>query len=299
MSRGWEELSEAPHCGGCQEPTGSPDKDTTAAVQAADPGWALTMWLLGCWALSFFLSVAMSLYSPGSDWFLSISALWCHGAWALEVNFNIFFCFKKRSCCLTPTSSFENTVAVCLRRMQLTEVCLPRASLARCIHSLPLEARLLTQFTLTPIFWCYYFPFLTFSPPSGLNTVFPAPNFAAFLDCSCSPVLLPLAVNSHFHPLAQLLWSLVQGTCLNLPYGIQPPLSSWEICHLTVIRKRASATAFTTLMAAVCLWQKKKKKKKTNWARLLQATKMGFFGFCTFVLPSGITVLYGFPCCFL
>lgn len=27
MSRGWEELSEAPHSGSYQEPTGSPDKD--------------------------------------------------------------------------------------------------------------------------------------------------------------------------------------------------------------------------------------------------------------------------------
>lgn len=199
------------------------------AVQAADPVWALIMWLLGCRALSFFLSVAMSLYSPGSDWFLSISLLWCHGTWALEVNFNIFFCLKKSSCCLIPTSSFENTVAFCLHRMLLMEVCLPSASLARFIHSLPLEACLLTQFTLTPIFWCYYFPFLTFFPPSGLSTVFPATNFAFFLFSfsSFSPVSLPPAVNSHSgqphprdHPLAQLLWSLVQGTCLNLPYGI-------------------------------------------------------------------------------
>lgn len=66
-SRGWEELSETPHSGVYQEPTGSPDEDRMVAVQAADPVWALIMWLLGCRALSFFLSVAMSLYSPGSD----------------------------------------------------------------------------------------------------------------------------------------------------------------------------------------------------------------------------------------
>lgn len=67
MSRGWEELSETPHSGVYQDPTGSPDEDRMVAVQAADPVWALIMWLLGCRALSFFLSVAMSLYSPGSD----------------------------------------------------------------------------------------------------------------------------------------------------------------------------------------------------------------------------------------
>lgn len=150
--------------------------------------------------------------------------------------------------------------------MQLMEVCLPSSSLARFIHGLPLEARLLTQFTLTRIFWCYYFPFLTSFPPSGLGTVFLATNFGSFLDSSFSPVSLPPAVNSHSgqphprdHPLAQLLWPLVQGTCLNLPYGIQLPLSYWEICHLTVVGERDSATAFTTLVAAVCLWQKRDK----------------------------------------
>lgn len=107
-----------------QEPTGSPDEDRMVAVQAADPVWALIVWLLGCRALSFLLSVAMSLYSPGSDWFLSISSLWCHGTWALEVNFNnIFFCLKKSSCGLIPTSSFENTVALCTECSSWRSVC--------------------------------------------------------------------------------------------------------------------------------------------------------------------------------
>lgn len=113
MSRGWEELSETPHSGVIRSPQALQMKTGWLLFKLRTQCGRWSRWLLGCRALPFLLSVAMSLYSPGSDWFLSISSLWCHGTWALEGNFNIFFAPQKSSCGFIPTSSFENTVALC------------------------------------------------------------------------------------------------------------------------------------------------------------------------------------------
>lgn len=178
--------------------------------------------------------------------------------------------------------------------MQLMEVCLPSSSLARYIHSLPLEARLLTQFTLTPIFWCYYFPFLTSFPPSGLGTVFLATNFGSCLDSSFSPVSLPPAVNSHLGQLhSRDRWHSSCGLLSREPAWTFHMESS---CHFLTEKSVISQwlERGNQLQHSPFSWQLfASGKKETNWAHFLQATEMDLFGFCTFVLPSGI--MFFFP----